>query len=1346
MKKKIIALLLSIIMLFGMLPTSVFAANYDGVTEPQVTFIFTPKTMTVNSGSDVEYSLSVYWNNVSITGLGFAVKLPDGMTYVPKSGKISSEAMSVLGFQLLDWTDEGMYIDGAAANSLKVMDEPVEIATFSVSIDEGAEVGDYEIQADENRLEIVDGDFEYIPNELIEVKNEMALTVTDSYSATFVLQTDKSVVEPGEEITYSLYFNWTGETYGFLIDFEFDDNLVYVEESGEIDANAQSALTFNLLNWTEDTRIVNGITPTPYTKENTEPILVATFKVQVPEDTPEGNYSIKINPNNLEVVTTGFVSMENEVVEIINPEISVEITEVTALNLDINNASLSLANPQLRLTAIISPEDATNKKIVWSSSDDSVATVDSYGLVTRVGEGTALIRATSAENADVFDTCEISIAHECEKKLLTLTSEEEPAKCYSEGKKAYYTCTCGKIYLDEDAQNEVTEDDLIIAPLNHPSSSVVKTERVEPTHVLDGNIAYWTCTLCGNVFSDESCQTKIDDVSIPATGHENATELPWTASEGTHQKICSCGEILSEEAHAFVWVTDEGSTCVQAGTKHEECTVCAFRRYDGTEIEKLSHNPQKTEAVEPTCNEDGNIEYYTCSECLNTFADEACTQPIEISKTVLESLGHRYNVFTIKPTCTEEGYTKYECTRCDEVYTDSVVVALGHTEGEWKITTAPTCTFAGEKTQYCEVCKAAMATAEEPATGHTPGEWETVEGANCEIGGERVIKCTVCFEILQTEEIPATGHTEGEWKITTDATCTEDGEETLFCLVCNAPLETRAVEKTGHSYGEFEETIAPTCTLVGEKIKTCSECGDEVKEEIPALGHSAGEWVTVTNATCTSDGEKAVKCIICSETLQTEVIPATGHTEGEWITTTEPTFDEKGEEKQYCTVCNAELDSRSIEPIGHELGEWITVVEATCTQEGVRYRQCLTCKDITVETIPVLEHTASDWQTKKEETCKTTGIAVKSCTSCGKVLEEKELPVLEHTAGIWVIKQNATCESSGVQTKSCTVCGELLAEEEIPALGHTEGEWVTVTKATCTTFGEETLSCTSCHKVLDRKLTQSTEHTRGEWIVVTAASCTEEGNEYISCTECGYVIAERNIAPSGHVHQIVRATAPTCTQSGLTEGEICSLCGEIFVPQEEIPALGHTLGEWETETEPTMNETGLMVRKCVSCSEVIETEIIPAKGAEFSGTIESFDDKIDNSDEITIELFKEGEDTAKYSATVEGSGAQFFSISDIETGTYTVKVSKANHTTRTYTVEISGNTVAALKIHLVGDITGDGKVNLVDMAKINAYLSGESELEGYELECADVNLDGKTGLQDLASANGYVSGLTQIWK
>ena len=90
-------------------------------------------------------------------------------------------------------------------------------------------------------------------------------------------------------------------------------------------------------------------------------------------------------------------------------QITVVATEVTSVTLNKTTASLR-AGETVTLTATVNPDDATDKTVTWSSSDQTVATV-SNGVVTAKKVGTATITAKAGSKTA---TCKIAVVPDME--------------------------------------------------------------------------------------------------------------------------------------------------------------------------------------------------------------------------------------------------------------------------------------------------------------------------------------------------------------------------------------------------------------------------------------------------------------------------------------------------------------------------------------------------------------------------------------------------------------------------------------------------------------------------------------------------------------------------------------------------------------------------------------------------------------------------------------------------------------------------------------------------------------------------------------------------------------------
>ncbi len=129
-----------------------------------------------------------------------------------------------------------------------------------------------------------------------------------------------------------------------------------------------------------------------------------------------------------------------------------------------------------------------------------------------------------------------------------------------------------------------------------------------------------------------------------------------------------------------------------------------------------------------------------------------------------------------------------------------------------------------------------------------------------------------------------------------------------------------------------------------------------------------------------------------------------------------------------------------------------------------------------------------------------------------------------------------------------------------------------------------------------------------EAIAAKAATCTAEGNiAYWHCTECDKYFSDENgeneitleeTVLEKVAHTVVNdpAVPATCTESGLTAGSHCSVCGTVLAEQEVVPALGHTWGDWQVVTPATETEEGLERRVCSRDNDHVDQRSIPVIG------------------------------------------------------------------------------------------------------------------------------------------------------
>ena len=311
---------------------------------------------------------------------------------------------------------------------------------------------------------------------------------------------------------------------------------------------------------------------------------------------------------------------------------------------------------------------------------------------------------------------------------------------------------------------------------------------------------------------------------------------------------------------------------------------------------------------------------------------------------------------------------------------------------------------------------------------------------------------------------------------------------------------------------------------------------------------------------------------------------------------------------------------------------------ADCTTAGKTTYTCALCDDTYTETVPALGHS---YEPAYDEATMTTTYTCATCgdsysSSCGEGHARVETwAESENTHFVFcyncetgysetchfeeTARTPATCTTAGSVTYTCagTVggvhdaysgmgCGNTYTET-IPA-GHNYG--------TSTDNGNGTHSavCASCGGNVTENHTETT-------VAGKAATCTESGlTEGKVCSTCNAVIVKQEVIPAkGHTEVVTPAVAATCTAAGSTEGKACSVCGEVLVAAEVIPAKGHT-EVTIPGTAPTCTSAGVSdTIYCSVCGETIQAQTaIPAKGHSISYIYEDEDGHIE---ECTICYF-----------------------------------------------------------------------------------------------------------------------------
>lgn len=571
------------------------------------------------------------------------------------------------------------------------------------------------------------------------------------------------------------------------------------------------------------------------------------------------------------------------------------------------------------------------------------------------------------------------------------------------------------------------------------------------------------------------------DAKLPAS----CTTDGWSIAKTETTGFCMiCGQVITENDKVILPATGHSYADAEEYAEGDNC-------------ENL---------VQPTCTDKGSAECKNINAKLTAVFNEgtglyeAAVDMIPCEETVdIDALGHDLAAGeVVEPTCEDDGYTVYECTRCDYTENSDVVDALGH---DWKTVAREveaTCTATGRtEEKLCQRCGKTEGGEEVPAAGHKYNVTVAEDGSvsaddfyaaleigaegvrldqepTCTVEGTGIVKCTVCGNEV-TVTVGKLAHDDEE-KVLIPVDCIADGVTEKTCKNCGR-TERVVVPSLGHSY--VANVIEPNCATgeAGYTEYTCTRCGYSYKANYVAAQHDeeVKDVEILKDATCEDDGLKIVQkvCKVCGTVITTTyaAIPHFGH---DYVgTVTAPTCTEAGYTDYVCQNDPAhKYRGDYVDPIDHDY-QLDTQVAPTCTEDGYDLYVCQNDNSHT-KTVeyPALGHIEGDAVLDEDsvEGCVIAydeeGNIVATATSCtengqydmvvycvrvlGQDEDGNDIVCREELSRETVVVKAAghqyeinkkltvypTCEREGYNYYTCAKCGANTVSEPIPALGH----------------------------------------------------------------------------------------------------------------------------------------------------------------------------------------------------------------------------------------------------------------------------------------------------------------------
>lgn len=203
-------------------------------------------------------------------------------------------------------------------------------------------------------------------------------------------------------------------------------------------------------------------------------------------------------------------------------KVTVSPISVTSVNLDVTTANLTVGNT-LQLSATVTPHNATQKTVIWSSSVPAVASVNSSGGVTALAPGTTTITARTADGGKLT-SCHVTVA----KVAIPVTGVSLSPDSATLGIGESVSLNAAL------SPSSATNRALIFNSSDGAIASVDSSGKVTALAAGRATITVTTAdggkTAAASILVDQNITDETIAIEAPATGHAPQTTIAETAS------------------------------------------------------------------------------------------------------------------------------------------------------------------------------------------------------------------------------------------------------------------------------------------------------------------------------------------------------------------------------------------------------------------------------------------------------------------------------------------------------------------------------------------------------------------------------------------------------------------------------------------------------------------------------------------------------------------------------------------------------------------------------------------------------------------------------------------------